>query len=88
MMLPSNRRERNNSLSPVMPGRRSGDSLSMRLQGSQTRVNSRICGRKVGTSRDDFPLPRIGAVRIACADRNPADAHVIVKDVPAFLAGV
>jgi hypothetical protein len=54
-MLPSNRRERNNSLSPVMPGRRSGDSLSMRLQGSQTRVNSRICGRKVGTSRDDCP---------------------------------
>src|SRR5260370_36913533 len=34
------------------------------------------------------PLPRIGAVRIACADRNRADAHVIVKDVPAFLAGV
>jgi hypothetical protein len=29
------------SLSPVMPRRRSGDSLSMRLQGSQTRVNSR-----------------------------------------------
>ena len=39
------------SLSPVMPRRRSGDCLSMRLQGSQTRVNSRICGRKVGTSR-------------------------------------
>ncbi len=35
-----------------------------------------------------MPLPRIGAVRIACADRNRADAHVIVKDVPAFLAGV
>jgi hypothetical protein len=34
------------------------------------------------------PLPRIGVVRIACADRNRADAHVIVKDVPAFLAGV
>jgi hypothetical protein len=48
MMLPSNRRERN-TLSPVMPGRRSGDHLIMRLQGSQTRVNSRISGRKVGT---------------------------------------
>jgi hypothetical protein len=30
------------SLSPVMPRRRSGDCLSMRLQGSQRRVNSRI----------------------------------------------
>jgi hypothetical protein len=29
----------------------SGDGLSMRLRGSQTRVNSRVCGRKVGTSR-------------------------------------
>src|SRR6266850_7858480 len=48
MMLPSNRQERNNSLSPVMPGRRSGDCLSMRLQGSQKRVNSRIFGRKEG----------------------------------------
>ena len=38
------------SLSPVMPRRRSGDCLSMRLQGSQTRVNSWIFGRKVGTS--------------------------------------
>src|SRR6202030_2939571 len=38
------------SLSPVMPGRRSGDCLIMRLQGSQTRVNSWIFGRKVGTS--------------------------------------
>ena len=32
MMLPSNRRERN-TLSPVMPRRRSGDGASMRLQG-------------------------------------------------------
>src|ERR1700720_3112088 len=39
------------SLSPVMPGRRSGDCLSIRLQGSQTRVNSRIFGRKVSASR-------------------------------------
>src|SRR5207253_9418470 len=30
--------------SPVMPRRRSGDYLSMRLQGSQTRVNSQIFG--------------------------------------------
>jgi hypothetical protein len=35
------------SLSPVMPRRRSGDHLSMRLQRSQKRVNSRIFGRKV-----------------------------------------
>jgi hypothetical protein len=39
------------SLSPVMPRRRSGDCRSMRLQRHQTRVNSRICARKVGTSR-------------------------------------
>ena len=38
------------SLSPVMPRRRSGDCPSMRLQGSQKRVNSRIFGRKVGSS--------------------------------------
>ena len=43
------------SLSPVMPGRRSGDCLIMRLQASQTRVNSQICGRKVGTSRYSAP---------------------------------
>ena len=34
-----------------LPGRRSGDCPSMRLQGSQTRVNSRICGRKAGRPR-------------------------------------
>jgi CspA family cold shock protein len=33
-----------------MPRRRSGDCPSMRLQGSQKLVNSRIFGRKVGTS--------------------------------------
>jgi hypothetical protein len=38
------------SLSPVMPRRRSGDCLIMRRQGSQTRANSRICGRKVYAS--------------------------------------
>jgi hypothetical protein len=38
------------SLSPVMPSRRSGDCLIMRRQGSQTRANSRICGRKVYAS--------------------------------------
>jgi hypothetical protein len=39
------------SLSPVMPRRRSGDCLIMRRQGSQTRVNSQIFGRKVSASR-------------------------------------
>jgi hypothetical protein len=39
------------SLSPVMPRRRSGDCLSMRLEGSQTRVNSQIFGRKVSAPR-------------------------------------
>jgi hypothetical protein len=39
------------SLSPVMPRRRSGDCVSMRLQWSQMRVKSRICGRKVLRSR-------------------------------------
>src|SRR5436190_3416622 len=39
------------SLSPVMPRRRSGDCLSMRLQGSQTRVNSQIFGRRVSVPR-------------------------------------
>ena len=44
------------SLSPVMPRRRSGDSLSMRLQGPQTRVNSRArwftcLGSKAAKSR-------------------------------------
>jgi hypothetical protein len=34
-----------------MPRRRSGDCLSIRLQGSQTRVNSRIFGGKVSGSR-------------------------------------
>jgi hypothetical protein len=35
------------SLSPEMPGRRSGDCQNVRRQGSQTRVNSRTDGRKV-----------------------------------------
>jgi catechol 2,3-dioxygenase-like lactoylglutathione lyase family enzyme len=39
------------SLSPVMPRRRSGDCLTMRRLGSQTRVNSQIFGRKVSVSR-------------------------------------
>jgi hypothetical protein len=39
------------SLSPEMPGRRSGDCQNIRRQGSQTRVNSRTDGRKVSTSR-------------------------------------
>jgi hypothetical protein len=38
------------SLSPVMPGRRSGDCLAC-PEGSQTRVNSQISGRKVSASR-------------------------------------
>jgi hypothetical protein len=39
------------SLSPVMPRRRSGDCLIMRRQGSQTRANSRRCGRKICASK-------------------------------------
>jgi hypothetical protein len=39
------------SLSPEMPGRRSGDCQNIRRQGSQTRVNSRTDGRKVSISR-------------------------------------
>jgi hypothetical protein len=39
------------SLSPEMPGRRSGDCQNIRRPGSQTRVNSRADGRKVSTSR-------------------------------------
>src|SRR6267143_2612991 len=35
-----------------MPRRRSGDCLSIRLQGPQTRANSRIFGRKVSASRN------------------------------------
>jgi hypothetical protein len=38
------------SLSPEMPGRRSGDCQNIRRQGSQTRVNSRTDGRKVSTA--------------------------------------
>jgi hypothetical protein len=35
-----------------------------------------------------MPLPWIGTVRIIGADRDRADEHVIIVDVPAFLAGV
>jgi hypothetical protein len=34
------------------------------------------------------PLPWICTVRIARANRDRADAHVAVEDVPAFIAGV
>jgi hypothetical protein len=35
-----------------------------------------------------IPLPWIFIIRIAAADRDRADAHVTIVDVPAFLAGV
>src|SRR5260221_14640350 len=34
------------------------------------------------------PLPRVGAVRVAGADRDRAHAHVRVVDVPAFRWGI
>jgi hypothetical protein len=51
------------SLSPVMPRRRSGDCPSMRLQGSQKRVNSRILGRKVSASKPEAPLDAVSFLR-------------------------
>ena len=35
-----------------------------------------------------IPLPRISIVRVAAADRDGPHAHVTVKDVPAFFAGI
>jgi hypothetical protein len=34
-----------------------------------------------------MPLPRIFIMRVAAADRDRADAHVTIVDVPAFLRG-
>src|SRR5260370_1650979 len=45
------------SLSPGMPGRRSGDCLIMRLQGSQKPVNSQIFGKEGNRPPDIAQLP-------------------------------
>ncbi len=71
-----------------MPGRRSGHSLSMRLQRSQTRVNSLICGRKVGANRARIeaavPFPKFRQVA-AGQDCEQARSHGSIKSAIASL---
>jgi hypothetical protein len=75
MMLPSNRRERN-TLSPVMPRRRSGYYLSMRRQGANGQGVSRstsLADVRLGSDSDlDPPKPDVRFTPAGDKIRRPA----------------